>query len=275
MMGDSIQQSLTRAILVLLRPLVRILLRNGVAYGHFADLAKKVYTDVAFEEFTLPGKKQTASRVAILTGLTRKEVKRLSEMETPTSEVEEKRYHRAIRVISGWLNDPRYSNAHGKPHPLPLEGKASFSQLVRDYSGDVPVQAMLKELLAAGSIEQHDDGIHLVKHAYIPSNDPVEKIHILGTDVRELISTIDHNLTHHGDELRFQRKVSNNHISPAAVEAFRRLSATQSQALLEQLDTWLTEHEFEPGQDTDNGNPVRICLGIYYFEEEASKEQEP
>ena len=274
-MGDSIQQSLTRAILLLLRPLVRILLRNGVAYGHFADLAKKVYTDVAFEEFSLPGKKQTASRVAILTGLTRKEVKRLSEMETPSSEVEEKRYHRAIRVISGWLNDPRYSDAQGKPHALPLDGKASFSQLVRDYSGDVPVQAMLKELLAAESIEKRDDHIHLIKHAYIPSNDPIEKIHILGTDVRELISTIDHNLTHHGKELRFQRKVSNNNVSPETIEAFRKLSATEAQALLEQLDTWLTQHETESGQDSKESRKSRVCLGIYYFEEETSEEQEP
>ena len=274
-MGDSIQQSLTRAILLLLRPLVRILLRNGVAYGHFADLAKKVYTDVAFEEFTLPGKKQTASRVAILTGLTRKEVKRLSEMKTPSSEVEEKRYHRAIRVISGWLNDPRYSDAQGKPHALSIEGKVSFSQLVRDYSGDVPVQAMLKELLAAESIEQHDEHIHLIKHAYIPSNDPVEKIHILGTDVRELISTIDYNLTHHGNELRYQRKVSNNNVSPEAVEAFRKLSATQAQALLEQLDTWLSQHESESGQPSGDAQPKRVCLGIYYFEEDTSKEQAP
>ena len=45
------QQALFAAILKLLRPLVRILLRNGVPYGAFADIAKRVYVDVAAQEF--------------------------------------------------------------------------------------------------------------------------------------------------------------------------------------------------------------------------------
>ena len=66
-MSESIQLVLANAILTLLKPLVRILLRNGVAYGSFAELAKKTYVDVAFEELAPPGKKQTISRVSALT----------------------------------------------------------------------------------------------------------------------------------------------------------------------------------------------------------------
>ncbi len=271
-MDESNQQLLARAILRLLRPLVRILLRNGVAFGTFSDLAKKVYTDVAFEDFTLEGKKQTVSRVSILTGLTRKEVKRLHELPEPGSLSEEKRYNRAIRVISGWLNDTRFCSADGVPLPLALEDEEpSFSTLVRAYSGDVPVQAMLTELTTSKSVEQRDGIIYLIRHAYIPSDDPVEKIHILGTDVEELIATIDHNLTHQRDELRFQRKVSNDNISATSLKAFRQLSTKEAQMFLEHLDSWLTEHELDPKNEHEQ-TPVRVCMGVYYYEDQPEEQ---
>lgn len=267
-MDDSIQQALSRTIIRLLRPLVRILLRNGVAFGTFSDLAKKVYADVAFEDFNLDGKKQTVSRVSILTGLSRKEVKRLHELETQDSHTEEKRYNRAIRVISGWLNDPIYCSDDGIPTPLPVDGEAaSFSSLVKSYSGDVPVQAMLKELIAASSVEQRDDMVFLIRHAYIPAGDKIENIHILGTDAQELISTIDHNLTHSGKDLRFQRKVSNQQISADSLREFKKLSARESQILLERLDQWLTEHEIDNNTEQKS---VKVCLGIYYYEDQST-----
>jgi hypothetical protein len=267
-MENKIQHALSTAVRTLLRPLVRILLRNGVAYGTFSDWVKKVYVDVAHDEFQLKGKKQTISRISILTGLTRKEVKKLQEMEENEPSHSAKRYNRAIRVISGWLNDSQFSDREGNPHPLSLEeGKQSFAELVREYSGDVPTQAMLNELLAAGSVENRNGTIHLVRRAYLPSDDPIDKIHILGTDVRELINTIDHNLTCPDDELLFQRKVSNNQLSPAALEAFRRLSTKDAQNLLEQLDRWLTEHEFDPDREGKDVRPVQVSLGIYYHEE--------
>ncbi len=266
-MGKPVQQALSRAILRLLPPLVRILLRNGVAFGTFSDLAKKVYTDVAFDEFKLAGKKQTLSRVSILTGLTRKEVKRLHELSEPGALVEEKRYNRAIRVISGWLNDERFCSDDSVPLPLPIDGvEHSFSALVRSYSGDVPVQAMLNELISACSVEQRDNTVYLIRHAYVPANDPVENIHILGSDVEELIATIDHNLTHTDKDLRFQRKVSNQQISAETLKMFKQLSAREAQIFLERLDNWLSEHEIEP-DSTKKTKPARVSVGIYYYED--------
>jgi len=265
-MEKNFQQAISRAVLSLLRPLIRILLRNGVAFGTFSDLAKKVYTDVAFEDFTLDGKKQTISRVSILTGLTRKEVKRLSELESMDSLIEEKRYNRAIRVISGWINDEQFCSTDGIPLPLPLEGnEISFAKLVKLYSGDVPVQAMLNELSAGNSVEVKHDVVYLIRHAYIPSGDPIENIHILGSDTEELIATIDHNLTHSGNELRFQRKVSNHNLSQESAKAFKQLSAREAQMLLERLDAWLSEHELESLNDQHKA--VKVCVGIYYYED--------
>lgn len=268
-MSSEIRQALSNAILSLLRPLIRVLLRNGMAYGTFAELAKKVYVDVAFDDFTTAGRKQTVSKVSVLTGLTRKEVKRLNELEPGDDLGAEQRYNRAIRVISGWLNDQRFADASGEPATLPIEaGEQSFAALVKEYSGDIPTQAMLSALEAAGSVERDGDRVRLVQHAYVPSDDPIEKLHILGTDTRELISTIDHNITQAVDRSRLQLKVSNDNLRTDQVLEFHRVAAEKSRALLEELDAWLSAREADKDEEGRY-----VSLGVYFYEDPSSQEQ--
>jgi len=270
-MTENLQNTLSRAILTLLRPLVRILIRNGIAYGSFAELAKKTYVDVAFEDFAPEGKKQTISRVSALTGLTRKETRRLHELEDSDAGASEQRYNRAVRVISGWVNDPRFQDAAGEPALLPIEdGENSFAELVKEYSGDMTTQSMLTVLTTAGSVEKQDDHVRLVRRAYLPGNDPTEKLTILGKDSAELIATIDHNLTAPEDQLHFQRKVSNHRVRPDAVAKFRTLAAKKSQLLLEEFDAWLAEHEVSK-DESDAGRYVSV--GIYYYEPNSKREK--
>lgn len=270
-MPEKIQQTLSAAVLSLLKPLVRILLRNGIAYGSFAELAKKIYVDIAFDEFAPDKKKQTISRVSALTGLTRKEAKRFHELEAPDTHESEQRYNRAIRVISGWVNDPEFHDAQGQAAELPIEGeKGSFASLARKYSGDVPTQSMLAVLGIASSIEKTGDRVRLIRQAYVPGDDAAEKLGILGSDTAELIATIDHNLVCDKSASRFQRKVSNSRVSAEALPAFQALSAQKAQALLEELDAWLDRHEVDKdAQDSDKGQYV--SLGIYYYENSQDK----
>jgi hypothetical protein len=274
-MTETIQRTLSLAVLKLLKPLVRILLRNGIAYGSFAELAKKTYVDVAFDEFAPETKKQTISRVSALTGLTRKEAKRLHELQHTDQHGSEQRYNRAVRVISGWVNDAEFHDAEGQPKDLPVEGTSgSFASLVKKYSGDVPTQSMLAVLLAASTVEKVEGKVRLVKHAYVPGNDPADKLSILGTDTAELISTIDHNLVSQEQDLRFQRKVSNHNVRADALTEFQTLSAEKAQAFLEELDAWLAKHESD-SEAPDSDRARYVSLGIYYYERNSnSGEQE-
>lgn len=268
-MSKQQQKILFVAVRKLMRPLVRILLRNGVAYGALADAIRKCYVDVAFEDFAPEGKKQTVSRVSALTGLTRKEVKRLHELDGEDYGASQERYNRAVRVISGWMNDRRFLDVKGKPAVLSLEkGNKSFAVLVRDYSGDIPVRAMLAMLEEAGSVSNTKDKVRLVRHAYVPAGDDQEKIRILGTDVSELIATIDHNLTAAPEQLLFQRKVAYEAINPDSLAKLKKLSFARAQSLLERLDREYAKHE----QIEDAGEGVSISLGIYYNEQKSPEE---
>ncbi len=257
------------AVLKLLHPLVRILLRNSVPFRTFADLAKRVYVDVAKEEFSIVGKKQTDSRVSVITGLTRKEVRRVKTLPEPYDGSVTERYHRAARVISGWVRDPEFLNISGQPADLPIEGEgATFSELVKTFSGDMPARAVLDELLRVSCVSRLENGhIHLKTRAYIQGTAESEKLDILGTDVRDLIATIDHNLTPQSTRF-FQRKVEYDNLPEEFMKKLRALSGEQGQYLLEGLDRWLAKHDRDTNPAVEGKGRKRAGIGIYYFEED-------
>jgi hypothetical protein len=262
-MSNTIHSILSESALKILRPLVRVMIRNGVSSGSFEELVRKAYVDEAFAIGKKNNLKTTVSSVSAQTGLSRKEVKRLSELKDPDHSEVEQKYNRGIRVISGWLNDKHFSDAEGKPHVLTLdEGESSFAALVKTYSGDIPTKAMLDLLIAADCVEVDSNQVRLIKHAYVPGKDSAEVIRILGTDSNELINTIDYNLTAGEAEKRYQRKVSTALLNKNAVHEFRTLSKKHSQALLEELDAWLSQNEVDP----DDKDARYVSLGIYYYE---------
>jgi hypothetical protein len=267
---------LSRTVQRLLRPLVCILLRNGVSYGTFADLAKWVYVDVATREFAIAGRKQSTSRVAVLTGLTRKEVHRLRQPSMPRDREIAERYNRAARVIAGWRREREFLDAEGRPAALPMSGETgSFMSLVRRFSGDMPVRAVLDELRRVGAITELDDGrVELVTRAYIPKTSETDKLHILGTDVAHLIATIDHNLRSDSTEPFFQRKVAYDNLPDEMLPEFRKLSSEEAQVLLEELDRWLAQHDRDMEPDIEGTGRNWAGVGIYYFEAPHSVEEE-
>ncbi len=259
---SDIKQTLHNAVRNILTALFRTLLRNGIAYGEFDQIARKCFIDVAYREFGPSGKKQTVSNVAILTGLNRKEVKRMLEHESDQPNIAKRQYNRSIRVIGGWVNDPEFLRIDGLPKDLAYDGEYSFTTLVRKYSGDIPVAAMQKALTKSNNICMTEDNqVRLLSHAYLPSDDPEEHINILGIDAGQLIDTINHNITADKQDLRFQRKASNHQVSTHAIPAVKRFLARKGQSFLEEVDHYLIEHESEEDEST-----AELSIGIFYHE---------
>ena len=271
MLEDSgIQTALGSAVTRLLRPVVRLLLRHAVPFSAFEAIAKRVYVDVAMKEFSLAGRKPSVSRASILTGLTRKDVTHLLITPLIDAEHDGAQYNRAVRVLSAWARDPALRGADDQPLALEIDGDPGFASLVRRYSGDMPVRAVLDELERVGAVRQRGDGrIELVQRAFVPQHSVIHKLGILGTDVAELAETIDHNIQHGATEPRYQRKVMHVGIPVDALPAFREMSAEQAQALLDRLDAWLAVRDVKhadppPRADTPT---ARVGLGIYYYEQ--------
>ncbi len=262
------------ALLRLLKPLVRILLRQNVTFDEFAEVAKRVYVDVANDEFTLEGRKQTIARVAMLTGIQRKEVSRLTKM-TTEAEALTGAYNRGARVTSGWRRDPEFSNDAGEARSLPIEGPGSFAELVKRYSGDLPHRAVLDELQRVGVISVADEQVSLVNQAgYIPSASLDEQVHIVGQATADLLETLSYNTDPEHLDTHMQLTVSYDNLSTATVSEFKKLSQTDSFELLKQFDEWLSARDRDNNPDiavVDDEPGIRAGIGIYFFQSPTTK----
>lgn len=260
------------ALMRVLKPLVRIMLRSGVTYKAFSEVLKAVYVEIAASEFRIPGRKQTDSRIAVITGLSRKEVSRVSGLKLPQDLPDPVLHNRAARVLKGWVSDPDFLDDRGEPRAIMFdEGEKNFSDLVRSHSGDAPPRAVLDELERVDAVVRNDDGtLKLVARSYVPRLDDLEKINLMGGAVGQLIVTMDHNFwTENERELRFQRVVSNDKLDPDAAVAFHDFAREESRKFLDTLDQWLGEHEASKHRmQMFSGDLQRVGLGLYYFQED-------
>lgn len=263
-MDMSVHEAFHQTVLKLLRPLVRVLLNHGVSHAAFAEMSRQAYVDEGYAHMARSGKRPTASGVAALTGLSRKEVRRLNESDAGALSEAALRRNRAIRVISGWVNDPAFLQG-GKPARLKIEGEgAGFAELVKRYSGDITPAAMLSLLQESGNVGVEGGEAILKKKAFIPMETPMDLLNILGTDASELIETIGHNMMAAPADRLFQRKVSNTLVRREVLPDFREFSNRRSQELLEEYDAWLSEREVA---DHDEDQAAYVAVGIYYVEQ--------
>jgi hypothetical protein len=252
----------------LLRPLVRILIRNAVSFAEFSEVAKDVYVEIAASDFRLPDKNMTQGRIAILTGLTRKEVNRLINERGKQQRDYASNLNRVARILSGWHTDPQFTGPYGLPLDVPYDspGGRSFSELVRRYTGDMPARAMLDELLRIGVVKESEGGRYKVlTRTYLPSADAPESLDRLGNVVRNFVETIDFNRTETDPERRlFERIVSADvGLSVTDLPLFQGYVRERSQFLLEEIDDWLSKRE--PADRDETIEIVDTGVGIYHY----------
>jgi hypothetical protein len=261
-------QAFQAALLRLLRPLVRIALRQGVAHAAFDEMVKQAYVQAASQdaEFNLPGRKQTASRVSVLTGLTRKEVARLQSSSVIENGEATSSRNRAVRVLNGWVS--RYKTPDGNLADI---NDDDFSMLVRNFSGDIPVRAVLDELIRIGAVSRNENGLlKLHMQQYVPQADGTNetKLTLMGEHVSDLIASIDHNLTNPPERAFFQRRMFADNLPAASSAVVRMELERQSKVLLELARQTLNEHD--QGESTTAVGQTRATLGVYYYEEQIS-----
>ncbi|MFO1427449.1 MAG: DUF6502 family protein [Steroidobacteraceae bacterium] len=260
-----------RAVGLLLEPLIRLLLSSGVSWKEFADLAKAKYVEIATEEYGKGGRPTNVSRVAILTGLDRRDVRKLRAQ--PVSAPEDARSYtsKATQVLSAWFHDRQFLGDDGQPLPLPREGAASdegdapsFALLVRRYAPALPPVAIAKELLAAAAIEELADGrLRALQRYYVPQQLDAAKIRLFGSIASDFLATLEHNLSQVPPAApRFERRAISVRVHPRALPQFRELLQRAGQEFLVRMDDWLTAHEVPPGAPA-----IRVGVGLYQIED--------
>lgn len=231
--------------------------------------------DVAQGEFTIPGRKQSASRVSVLTGIHRKEVRRVLASRPQETADAAQWVTCAASVVTGWRRDPHFTDRKGSPVALPFEGDSpSFAELVRRYGlGDAPARAVLDELERVGAVERTKDRrIKLVATAYVPEVASPAALAILGTDVADLIATIDHNLSKETGEGFFQRKVAYDNLPEEALVEIRARVEKEALHVLEKLDHTIARQDRDSNPKVVGTGRKRAMVGIYYHESDVTED---
>ena len=252
-----------------LRPLVHVLIRSGVTWKDFAELARASYVDVATQQFGKRGRPTNVSRTAVLTGLTRREVRKQRARLAASSAAWAGHVTKGSLVLSAWHQDPEFLDASGQPAPLPMEGEGvSFTVLLRRCgAGDVRPSTLLKELLAAQAVRQLPDGrLEPLKRSYIPQSMDEQLVLLWGKRMTDLARTSGHNLTCSPNaEARFERAAVNDHVKASALPEFREFLEREGQTFLERVDAWLTEHQARNEGPGNTRAAIRLGAGLYHI----------
>lgn len=251
----------------LFRALARLLLRTGVTSREAERLLREAMVDTALREFGLRGRPTNASRVAMLTGLDRREVARVRARLRAREPVPDEASHPLGQVLAAWSRMLERAGADG-PRPLSVApDDDEFAALVARSAPGLPPVAVRKELERVGAIEIEDGRAHLRSRYYLLAGLEPRSIARYGQVVTDLLGTLNHNVL--GDapaRPRFEGRAQLAHLTPDTAEALRRFLDIRGQAFLEEVDAWLAEHG-------EAGGEVRVGAGLYMIHDELDQEE--
>jgi len=257
---------LIAAVKRLLRPLVRLLIAKGVGLPVLTEILKQVYVDVAQGEFAAPGKKPTDSRISLMTGVHRKDVKRLR-----TKRDRGPQAPRTIgigaQMVAQWVGSMATTDSKGRPLALPRQaespGGPSFDALVASISTDVRPRAVLDEWLRLG-IAHLDKNGHVVLNrlAFVPEKGLEEKAFYLGRNIHDHLAAAAHNLLGEGNA-QLERSVHYSDLTPESAAALAEAAEQAGmQSLLEINRMALELVAKDKGKENASR---RINFGLYFY----------
>ncbi len=260
-------RSIVTAVRRVLRPLVRLLLAHQITFPYLARLLKALYVELAEHEFRLDGRPQTTTRVSLLTGIHRKDVKRLRS-ELPRDEEPPPTVSLGAQLVAVWMGEPAYLDADGRPRRLARHAASgepvSFEGLVQSVSKDIRPRAVLDEWLNLGVARLGADGrVELNTGAFTPDRGLDEKAFFFGRNLHDHVAAGVANLRgerpSHPD-----RAVYYDALSPESVAELRALAERLGMEALHAVNRRARELSLRDRDRADADR--RMTFGIYFFE---------
>ena len=266
---SDVGQRLVWAAAETLRPIVKELLEMSVPFGALELRLRELFVTVAEEEFTIPAaRRQTDSRISLLTGINRKEVRRIRSSGERSEPPHSFGVNQATNLISRWMTDPETTDRRGRPRPLRYRASRgpSFMKLARKVTGDLAPRVLLNELVRSGAAEvAAGDVVILRGEAYVPKARE-EELLILGEDPAELVGTILRNIFSTDKERLLQRKVYYDNLGADAAERIRARMRSEGERFLRRVNRALSRFDRDRNPQAPGGDRYYAALGVYFFE---------
>lgn len=255
-----------KALKKVLKPLVNLLITNGITYPLVSELLKETFVQVAETDFKSVGKAQTDSQINFLTGIHRKDVKRLRGQRFDQGIATENTSLGAL-LVSRWIADPQFLDEQGQPMALPRlikkGGEKSFEALVVSVNKDIRSRAILDEWLNMKIVHINDnDLVCLNQQAFIPENDFEEKAWFFGENLHDHLATAVHNLK--ANDALFERAVFYDQLTLESVEELSKLSEKLGMQILLEINRQALALQTKDQSSATAKNRMRF--GLYFYE---------
>lgn len=269
-MQDEINRQILKTFLVVMKPIARILLRFGVGFREFSEVAKVAFVDVASSEYGLRGRPTNISRVAVMTGLTRKEVRRLRDKLEAGHQTVSPRSTPLSEVLHRWHSEKEFLDETGGPAVLPFSGDSpTFSQLVKKFGGDIPAGAMRTELKRIDAIEEQENGdLKLVRRSVAPQGLDEKMMVSLIHGAYPMLATIAHNIDPNRKEDTWpQITAFTRHVRKSDLARIRRISKDRLTDIAFTFDDLFMAYETLHENEDADADQNLVAVGTFYFEE--------
>ncbi|MDX1351428.1 MAG: DUF6502 family protein [Thiomicrorhabdus sp.] len=262
------EKALAKALSTMLRPLVRLLIHQDITYVGLLNLLKRTYVEVAEESFSIEGKKLTDSRISLLTGIHRGDVKRIRTENVNQPTEKELKASLSSQLMSIWVGHQAYIDSEGQPRTLfryQHDGSPSFEELVFSVSKDKHPRSILDEwlsqdlvtLLQTEGVEQ----VQLTQASYVPEEDFEEKLFFAGKNIGSHLSSVAHNLENKAPSM-FDRAVYYSNLTDESVEKIERLSKERMMAVLTEINQFANQLQEQDSTAAKANNEMHV--GAYF-----------
>jgi hypothetical protein len=243
----------------------RFLLRNGVSFREFEEISRVAFVEVAGRDYGIRGRPTNISRVSAMTGVGRKEVRRIRQMRMDYRDDPRADLSPLSDVLQRWFTDSDYLDRTGVPVVLPFRnGRRTFTKLVKECAGDLPAGAIKVELIRCGAITEDDKGrLKAARRYVVPEGADERIVTSMAFGLRGLASTIAHNVDHSQALGRIERFIESDPLSEDGIAKIRGQLRKRITTFADGIDDFLSE--------ADRASPSsgrRIGVGVYFYEDE-------
>jgi hypothetical protein len=266
------------ALMRILRPVVKLMIHLGMPLQSFIEVLKATYVEVAEKHFAEEGRPLTDSQVSVLTGVHRKDVRRLrtqplqSDSLTPSL---------AMQVASAWTGISGLLDEEGLPRPLARRnakmvngqaaqatelklGTKTFDDLVESMTSDVSATAVLKDMQRQNMVQEVAPDVYQLLTTWFITDDRLsDKIGLLSQHIHDRIDASVQNLMT-GNRFHRIHSVYANAVSAETVERLKETFDRDGVKILHKLNSRIVQGE----QTLVSGQqPVRMSCGFYIYSE--------
>ena len=274
MNSDSLEKSQSNKLLdTLVRvlvPLVRLMIAKGVTFQMASEVLKRAYVRSANKHF-VEDDVVSGTKLSLLTGLNRKEIRRLTSDEPDKQRAPMASYATAVAAM--WRTNRRWRDREGNPKVLPrrtTNNTLSFDDLVRSVTTDHRPTAVFDELVRLGIVEIEEDNVRLVSSSFFSPTDLEDKLARLSENIEDHLTAAVTNVIEPSPQF-LERSVFSDELSEASAATLHTVARDEWQRMFNTVLEKATALESDDAEKNRVAN-TRMRVGIYFYSEKSKDE---